>query len=189
MKKIKYSIAALALAMGSFSVAGCGPAGAYSNLNVTYADQDCTATPDNPVDTSYPTTNGTGIHTAHGSLTENVVGSVWISCDPSPLQHIIDVELWFHPIEGYDTFKMVASDTYRNIPSQENATLFIVSRWCQAGIWEVRWSVVGRDNEGNPYTYSERWTYAFVKYSDCDHNATPEPTTIHTEGEAPVDPE
>jgi hypothetical protein len=179
MKKIKYSLAALGLA-GALSLTGCGAAGmasgAYSNPSKSYAQEECTATPDNTVNTTYPTTDGTGIHTVHASLVNNVVGHVFIACLPSPIQHYLDLELWFHPVEGDGQFQKVAEYNYRSIPNQNNPTDFSVSRWCQSGIWEVRWSVVGKDSMGAPFAFSSRWTYAFVKSIDCHAPDVPEPS-------------
>jgi hypothetical protein len=195
MKKIKrstsYSIAALGLA-GALTLSGCGNSGlnsgAYSNPTKSYANSECTASPDSTTNPNYPTTDGTGIHTVPSSLVNRVVGHVFVTCLPSPIQHYLDVELWFHPIEGSGQFEKVAFVEYRSMPNQNNPTDFMVSRWCQPGVWEVRWSVVGKDSVGAPYAFSARWGYAFVKYSDCQKESTPEPTSIHTEGEAPVDP-
>lgn len=187
MKKIKYGIAALALGV-SLALSGCSPQGAYYNPSYTYANDECTASPDNPTDLTYPTTDGTGIHTAKGSLTNNVVGHVYVSCLPSPIQHYLDMELWFHSLDGNGQFHMVSDTHYRSIPNKNNPTNFIVARWCQPGIWELRWSVVGKDYQGAPFAYSGRWTFAFVKASDCDRAAIPEPSPTQT-GDGPVAPE
>lgn len=194
MKKIKYSLAALGL-VGALTLSGCkdnpaGNSGAYANPSVSYANSECTATPDNTVNTVYPTTDGTGIHVIYAPLTSRVVAHVFITCLPSPYQHFLDLELWFHALTGSGKFVEVASMQYKSIPNQQNPTDFMTSRWCEPGMWQLRWSVVGKDSMQAPFAYSDKWKIAIVKYSDCQkEEKSPAPTGNATGGDEPVLPE
>ena len=185
MKKTSLSLAALGVA-GTLILTGCN-GGAYSSLNTTYAKQDCTASSDES-NGVYPTTDGTGVRVEHDGDEHYVMGQVWVTCDPSPIQHILDVELWYLPAYGDGGFRKIDSHTYKSIPSQSSQTAYaVVSDDCVAGLYKVEWSVVGRDQNGEPYTYKDTWTYAYVKSVDCTDEG-PEPTVIATEG-GPVVPE
>lgn len=176
--KTRKGLAAAALC-GCLALSGCGPAGAYSTTTDTYANWGiCTATSDNPTG-SYPTSDGTGIHVIRDNLTNMVVGQVWVTCDPSPISHVMKVELWFMSISGHGPYEEVASKTYTSIPSRTEDTLFSVTRWCTPGFWQVRWSVVGHDDQAQPYAFSDKWKYSLVDYNDCIDK--PEPTSGHTE--------
>jgi hypothetical protein len=168
MKKIKLGIAAMALA-GTLT-AGCGPQGAYSSLTDRYDNSECQASTDNG--STFPTSDGTGITITRTKLINYVTGHVYIICDPRPKQHILDMELWFHPLSG-GSFEKKNSITYKSIPGAAEETGFTLSHWCMPGIWEVRWSVVGRDSVGEPFAYSAHWTYAFVKSIDCTEDPGP----------------
>lgn len=170
MKKIKYSIAAMALAGMAFLSTGCGPAGAYSSLTDTYGNTECQASTDNG--STYPMSDHTGISITRTNLINYVTGHVFIICDPSPKQHILDMELWYHPLTG-GSWEQKISHTYRNIPGSAEETSYSASHWCLPGMWQVRWSVVGRDNEGQPFAYSAKWEIAIVKNIDCTEEPGP----------------
>jgi hypothetical protein len=185
VNKIKYGLAAFALAGCVLTVSGCAPGntnGAYTSATATYTqDGDCTASTDNG--TSYPTSDGTGINVESHPGGNFVIGHVWVYCYPTPIQHFIDVELWYSSmIGGSGGFKMVDDQKFRNPPTNDmsNPTDYEVAGECGSGFYEVRWSVVGKDSSGIPYTYSDRWKYALIKNSDC--TADIGPTAAHTEG-------
>lgn len=155
---------------GGLLISGCGPQGAYNELTDSYAKSECSASTDHPG--RYPTTNDTGVTVEREHNSNFIAGSVWINCDPTPIQHILDVELWYHPLTGSE-FKLQAKAKFTDKPPKDDYLNYDLIVPCKAGIYEVRWSVVGRDNEGEPYTYSDRWKYAFVKNIDCDEDPGP----------------
>jgi hypothetical protein len=177
--RTKKGMAAAALC-GCLALSGCGPAGAYNLATASYGGQDniCTASADNPT-SGVATTGGTGIEVQRDNLTNMIVGQVWVTCDPSPISHVMKVELWFMSISGHGPYEEVASKTYTNIPSSTESTLYSATRWCTPGFWQVRWSVVGHDDQAQPYAFSDKWKYSLVDYNDCIDK--PEPTSGHTE--------
>lgn len=168
--KIKYGLAALALAGSAFAVSGCGAAGSGMS-SVSYAGE-CTGVTDSP---DGPTTDGTGIEVAKTSTGSDVVGQLWASCMPSPEQQILTVQLWY---STNDTdFKFINSRKYTNVPSQSEYTEYSVGAPCIAGVWKVKWSVVGVDDMNDSYSATGQWIAAAIDDSDCN---SPNPTAVYT---------
>jgi hypothetical protein len=184
--KFKRGLAAIAVVgLAASVVTGCGSKSkAYDNSTVSYANDICMAQTD-AVDV-YPTSNGTGIHveTVHG--VNWVAGYVWASCPIPPISHILDVELWFHSF-GSTTWEPKPSRAfvYKNIPPMDSTFSYGATYTCVPGLWQVRWSVVGKDNLGDIYTYSHEWQVATITALDCDK---PVPSVAGTTAGGPVVP-
>lgn len=182
--KAKTYLAALAIA-GAVTLTGCGSqegthSNAYSNPGTTYASNDaCTATPDHA--NVYPTSNGTGVH-IYMFKGPRVFGDVFITCSPAPRNQITRVELWYHKM-GATRWDLQNYTQQKIIPGSQQL-LYSVSTPCVPGMYQVRWSVVGTDSEGQHFVRSAEWHYAQVISYDCSRStASPEPTQT---GDGPV---
>jgi hypothetical protein len=154
-----------------------GNGAAYSNPAFTYADDgECSAT-GSEIDT-YPSNDGTGITVEDlGADKAYVVGSVWITCNPPSSSQKTDVEL-------YHDGNLVAHHEFRIAPGQDNASQYAASAPCEDGTWQVKWSAVGEDSLGNPYSTSHAWQVSNVGSSACE-NAKSSPKPNQT-GDGPV---
>lgn len=164
----------------SKAVNPAGNGAAYNNPGNTYpASGECTATPDQV--NSYPTTNGTGVRVEKVGGRATVIGSVWISCAPSPVSQITTVELYFKT--RYSSWELVKEITSTIIPissGTEFGALFL----CAPGTYSIHWSVVGEDSLDEPMTHSEIWPTATVSSGACAH-AEASPVPVQT-GDGPV---
>lgn len=159
-----------------------GNDGAYSNPSVTYAgDQSCSAAPDQV--NKFPTSGGTGITVADlGGSGNHVIGSVWITCSPSPVSQTTDVELWYAATTG-GGYTLVSKTASKIIPS-EDPTWFSAATECEPGLYQVRWSIVGEDDTDSPMSYSDTWATGQVTAHGCaEVGANPSPNQT---GDGPV---
>jgi hypothetical protein len=179
--KSKYGLTAIALA-GMVTLTACINDAAYGNPSVSYANSNCVAQPDEA--NMYPTNEGTGIHVESYKGDYFIVGQTWITCNPQPASHHLEIDLYFQSF-SQKTFQREPTrlQKYTSIPPAAKQFPFAVIFPCVPGRWQVRWSVVGQDGVGEPFTFSHNWTPITITALGCK---SPQPVSPPAGGDGPV---
>lgn len=113
-------------------------------------------------------TDGSGITVKKSDgLHSLVVGTVWVHCDTSPREHILDVSLWAEPPGAIEQWHEVTDrggiTRIPNVLPYPN----VVTNQCLPLEFQVRYSVTGVSSEGEPFTASGKGYSRVLTAQDC----------------------